>query len=336
MTVGAGTAVGARTAVGPGTRNAGGLPFIVGGSALWGTDALFRRGLALDLPATTVVFLEHVLLTLLTLPVLLRARRRLRALRWRDWVAILLIGAGSSAGATVLFTAAFAYGDPNAPLLLQKLQPVVAVLGARVLLGERLLPRYGMFFGLAVGAAYLITFPDPTAVTVARLTPALLASGAAALWGLGTVLGRRLSTALDPAELTAVRFAVGLPASALLVAFVGGRPGFTAAAIADLPALLLLALIPGLAALALYYHGLSRTPASLATLGELAFPLSALVVNYVAFGATVSPTQALGVLLLSVTIALMSALARRGSRPLGVEDPLAGGPAQPAGLPVRP
>ena len=32
------------------------------GAGLWGTDALFRRGLALELPASTVVFWEHLIL----------------------------------------------------------------------------------------------------------------------------------------------------------------------------------------------------------------------------------------------------------------------------------
>lgn len=36
-------------------------------AALWGSDALFRRGLALELPSSTVVVYEHALLVVLTL-----------------------------------------------------------------------------------------------------------------------------------------------------------------------------------------------------------------------------------------------------------------------------
>ena len=43
--------------------------------------------------------------------------------------------AGASAVATALFTQAFRYGDPVTPLVLQKLQPVIAVVAAALLLG---------------------------------------------------------------------------------------------------------------------------------------------------------------------------------------------------------
>ena len=51
-----------------------------------------------------------------------------------------------------------------------------------------LLPRYGVYFVVAVGSAYLISFSDPFNVSVSELAPALYAIGAAVLWGLGTVL----------------------------------------------------------------------------------------------------------------------------------------------------
>jgi drug/metabolite transporter (DMT)-like permease len=190
---------------------------VAGAAALWGTDALFRRGLALELPAAAVVFVEHAILVALTLPLLLRGVRAARSFTVRDWVALLVIGVGASATATVLFTQAFTYGNPTTPLLLQKLQPLIAVVGARLLLGERLMPRYALYFFAALAGAYLISFPDPLDVTVDALAPALLAIGAAALWGMGTVLGRHLSIKIDFGSLTALRFAVGLPAAAVLL-----------------------------------------------------------------------------------------------------------------------
>ena len=88
-----------------------------------------------------------------------------------------------------------------------------------------------------------------------RVAPALLAVGAAALWGMGTVLGRRMSSKLDFQALTAWRFTIGLPASWLiwtvetdgLVAPLSGN---------DTAAIVLLAMIPGLAAMLMYYRGL--------------------------------------------------------------------------------
>ena len=282
-------------------------------AALWGSDALFRRGLALELPSSTVVVYEHAILVVLTLPLLVKAIRTLRGYDAKDWAALIVIGAGASAVATLLFTAAFRYGDPTTPLLLQKIQPLVAVGGASLLLGERLLPRYGLYFVVAVAGAFLISFPDPTSVTIAAAAPALLAVGAAALWGLGTVLGRHLTAKTDFKSLTALRFAVGLPAAAAFVLLDQGSPGFVAVRASDLIPLFLLALIPGLLALLLYYRGLGTTPASLATLAELAFPLSAVTINYIAFDATLTGTQWLGLGVLTATITVMSLLSRRRS-----------------------
>jgi len=81
----------------------------------------------------------------------------------------------------------------------------------------------------------------------------------------------------------------------------------------------LLALIPGLLGLLLYYRGLRETPASAATLAELAFPISAITINYLAFEATLVASQWVGVFVLSVTIAAMGLASSRGSRAIGIE-----------------
>jgi drug/metabolite transporter (DMT)-like permease len=299
----------------------GGFLFVAAGAALWGTDAVFRRGLALDLPAATLVFAEHAVLVLVTAPLLWRHRAHLRNLGSVDWLAAVIIGAGSSALATILFTSAFRYGDPTTPLLLQKVQPLIAVAAARLLLGERLLPRYAWFLAAGLSGAYLVAFPDPTAVSVAALTPALLAVGAAALWGLGTVLGRRLAPKLPFAVLTSLRFAIGLPAAGLLMSLGSSNSAGPLVRWVDIPGVVALALIPGLLALLLYYRGLRTTPAAAATIAELAFPLTAAGLNYFVFGTVLTVSQWFGVSCLAGTIGVMSWLSRVGhEESLGVRS----------------
>ena len=292
-------------------------------AATWASDGLFRRGLALELPAGTVVMVEHVLLVLITLPLLVRALPVTKGFNRGDWLSLVLIGAGASALATVLFTEAFAHGDPNTPLLLQKLQPLFAIGGATILLGERLLPRFGIYLLAALGGAYLISFPEPLNVSISALTPALLALGAAGLWGLGTVLGRRLTAKVAFGQLTALRFAVGLPATVAIVLVQDGGAALPSIDRQDAFALLLLALIPGLLGLLLYYRGLRDTPASAATLAELAFPVAAITINYIAFDATLVTTQWIGVAILSGAIATMGIASSGGLRSIGIELPAA-------------
>ena len=306
-----------------------GFLLVAFGAALWGTDALFRldlvfdnTGLAFELPTAVVVFWEHVILAVLTLPLVVRFIRRKPQLSRPDILALLVVGVGSSALATMLFTQAFTYGNPTTPLLLQKLQPVVAILGAQVLLSERLLPRFGIYFLSAVGGAYLISFSDPTNVGIDEYMPALYAIGAASLWGLGTVLGRRLTAKIAPSDLTGLRFAIGLVGAGVFVVLKGEASSAASIGAGDIAQVLLLALIPGLAALTIYYQGLARTPASAATLAELAFPLTAIFVNWWAFQRTPDGSQWIGIAILATTIVVMGMKSHGKTDGLGVKAPM--------------
>jgi DME family drug/metabolite transporter len=260
--------------------------------AMWGIDGLLRVPLLADTPVSVIVLAEHAILVLATIPFLRGALPVLRRLSGPDWLALIVVGAGASAVATALFTQSFSYGEINATLLLQKLQPAIVLLAAWWILKERPLRRYWAFFLPAVGGAWLMTFRDPFDVSVTEVKPALFALGAAVLWGLGTVLGRRLIPQIEFKQLTALRFLVGLPAAAIVVTVlsdwggVGRLRGDDFLDVATMPngvslpgGLLLVAAIPGLLALLSYYRGLRTTPAISATLAELAFPLTALLVN---------------------------------------------------------
>lgn len=272
-------------------------------TAMWGTDALWRMPLATELPAGTVVFWEHLLIVAILSPLLPRAWRAFLRCGARERAAVLVIGAGSSALATALFTAAFQYGDAVTPLVLQKLQPVFAALASFALLGERLRRRYFLFAVPALVGAWMLAFENPLDIEVSQVKPAALAVGAAVLWAAGTVLGRLLSRVLSTWEVTTLRFAVGLPAAGVIL-LVQGHP--VAAGVGNLPGLLLLALIPGLIALSLYYFGLQTTPAARATLAELSFPATAAIVGVGVLGKDLTATQWVGFLLVVGMVAALS------------------------------
>lgn len=79
--------------------------------------------------------------------------------------------------------------------------------------------------------------------------------------------------------------------------------------------IVLLALFPGLLALALYYRGLGRTPASRATLAELTFPLTAVVVGVAALGARPTPSQWVGFVIVLVCVVSLALHEQRSERP---------------------
>lgn len=269
---------------------------------MWGTDALLRRPLAQSTQAATIVFGEHLILVAVLLPVVVVALPALWRAGPRFIAAAIVIGAGSSALATILFTEAFVRGDPVTPVVLQKLQPLIAVSLAAALLGERPRPRFGLFLLGGLAGAWLMAFPRPFDVSAHGREPALFALAAAALWALGTVLGRFLSRRLPFQQITALRFAFGLPA-ALAAVLVLGAPA--TASWHDELFIAILALVTGLVAILLYYYGLRRTTASVASVAELSFPVVAIAVGYLAFDATLTSTQFAGVVLTSLVVLVL-------------------------------
>jgi drug/metabolite transporter, DME family len=281
-------------------------------AAMWGTDGLLRQPLAGQLPAATVVFWEHLLIVAVLLPFLPSAVRAFRGATVRERTALVVIGAGASAVATALFTQAFRYGDPVTPLVLQKLQPVIAVVAAGFLLGERMRRGYWYFAVPALIGAWLMAFADPLSAAPQALAAALLAVGAAVLWAVGTVLGRMVSVRIPSRDVTVLRFAIGLPASAVVLLAQGAPVAVTPAQFGPL---VLLALVPGLLGLTLYYVGLRSTAAARATLAELAFPVTAALIGVGLLGTQLAASQWLGLLIVVVSVTALG-LRERSRRPV--------------------
>src|SRR5215211_1420613 len=281
-----------------------GVALIAAAAVLWGTDALYRKPLAESTSAATIVFGEHVVLVLLTLPLVVPALRALFGAGTRYVLAGIAVGAGASAVATILFTQAFVHGDPITPVVLQKVQPIVAIAAARVILGEQPRARFAWFVLPALLGVWLIAFPHPFDVHATGLQPIALALGAAVLWGLGTVFGRYLARRLAFEHVATVRFSFGLVASAIVLPILGA-PAF--ASWHDTLWIAYLALVTGALALSLYYIGLKRTPAMVASIAELAYPVTAVIVGYIAFDVTLRWTQWLGVVLTVGVVSLLPA-----------------------------
>jgi len=282
-----------------------GVALVAVAAALWGLDAWIRAPLAQTTDVATIVFGEHLVLVLLTLPFLAAALRSVLRLGTRHLLAAIVIGAGSSAVATILFTQAFVDGhDYVTPVVLQKVQPVIAVLAAGVILGERPRARFAFYFVPALIGVWLMGVAHPFHPTVHGLKPTLYALAAAVLWALGTVLGRYLARDMRFEHVATLRFAFGLPAAAIAL-LVLGAPAF--ASVHDSFWIAVLAFVTGFLALGLYYYGLQVTPAAIATMAELAFPVSAILVGYFKFGQTLTGWQWVGVALTSLIVVLLPA-----------------------------
>jgi drug/metabolite transporter, DME family len=286
-----------------------GVVLIAVAAALWGTDPIIRKTMSGTTSATTIVFGEHVILVLCTLPFLLPALRAVFRAGWRYVTAAVVVGAGASAVATILFTdALIGHSDYITPVVIQKIQPFIAIGAAALLLGERARPDFWWFFLPAVVGFWLVNQPSPLHPSAQGLVVVAEATGAAVLWALGTVLGRYLSRELEFQHVLSLRFFFGLIASAFALR-VMHEPAYSNGH--DTVLILYLALVTGLLALGLYYYGLQRTPAMVASLAELTYPAVAIVAGIYAYGQHLNWTQWLGVALIIGSVTLLPVRRRR-------------------------
>jgi drug/metabolite transporter (DMT)-like permease len=296
-----------------------GVLLVALGAALWGTDAVLRVPLLEVMSPPAIVLSEHLVLLLYSVPAVALGWRIFLNLRSSQWIALLVIAWGGSALATLLFTAAFALGNPTVVILLQKTQPLFAIVLAHILLHERLRWAYWPCFAVAVVGAYLISFDglvEPLeALGSVQALAAALTLGAAMLWGSSTVLGRFVLKDMPFHTLTGARLLLALPVLWAIVLTQGSLGEIGTGFAAEPARVVLLALVPGLLGLLLYYRGLSGTKASYATLAEISFPASAVALNWIFLGVGLGLNQVLGFVLLWGAILLLGHLNARDPAP---------------------
>ena len=317
-----------------------GVLLIFGACTLWALDTLIRYPLLFSgVSPWTIVWLEHAILVAVMAWWLVPALGQGRFAR-RTWLGFLVIGGLGSGLGTVAFTQAFGLINPSVVILIQKLQPAVAVTLAAVLLRERIDRRFLGAFALCLAGSLMIAWHD--------LAPALdgaawsgeersrLVAGyactlfAVLAWGSATVFGKQLSMrGMTTPELMGGRFLVGfLVLTPCLFAF--GAPGAAAdPAVASKVALMVA--LAGLGGMALYYLGMKRLPARTTAIAEMFFPVAAVTINWLApqVEATLSPLQIAGAVVLLAGSAFV-ALTQADDGRAGGETVIDGAAAAPA------
>ena len=277
---------------------------------LWSFDGFLRQELY-AVSSFLVVTLEHALGALLFLPLLIKAWPEIKTLGQRGWISILWISIGGGVLGTFFYTKALSYLnyiDLSVVVLLQKLQPLFAISLASIILKEKLSQR---FIGLAIIAmigGYLVTF-GTTSISDwddKTIIAALLATLAAFSWGSSTVLGKHALNRLPFTVVTALRLSV--TAVVAMIILVSTTKGVDAISLTSMQwrNLIIIVMSTGALALFIYYYGLKHLPASHTTLYELAWPLSAVFLDWIVRGRMLSPAQFLGAGILLAAMILLA------------------------------
>lgn len=281
-------------------------------AALWGFDGVVLTPRLHAVPVLFVVFLLHAVPFVLMQPALGRSWAKLGRLAPGELATLALVsGVGGVTGTLAIVKALFLvdFNQLSVVVLLQKLQPVFAILLAALLLGERVTRRFLGWAAVAVTGGYFLTFGlhGPEVDLDGQATQAALwAVVAAASFGAATVLGKKLLGSLDFWTATFGRYGMTTAITGLALVATGAGFPFADVSRTHWIVILIIGLTTGTGAIALYYWGLTRVRAITATICELSLPLSAVVFDYLVNGSRLGPVQWLGGALLIGAITRVS------------------------------
>jgi drug/metabolite transporter (DMT)-like permease len=178
--------------------------------------------------------------------------------------------------------------------LLQKLQPVFAIILAKVLLKEKFGQNFLFWAITAFVGGYFLTFEFNLPVMVhggMMLPAAFYAVLAAFSFGSATVFGKRVLNKVSFRTALFYRYGLTTGIMFLIVLFNGRFDQFAKTTPTNWTFFIIIGLTTGSGAILLYYYGLRYISANVATMAELCFPIASVVFDYVFNGNVLSPIQ---------------------------------------------
>lgn len=285
---------------------------IITAALLWALDGVIRRYLY-SLPPVTIIFFEHLIGTILLFPFFARTIFKVKFSK-REWFLLILVSILSGLLGTLFFTTALLkvnFISFSVVFLLQKLQPIFAILSARIFLKEKFKKGYLPFALLALISAYFVTFSNGIVnlnTGEGTVVAALFALGAAVFWGTSTTFSKMLLTDIRPEISTFYRFLITTILSFILIFILGKSSSIDDVTLNQYGFLSLIAVSTGMVALLIYYRGLKRTPVHVATILELIFPLVAIIIDMKLYGNVLSITQWIAAVFLIFSVYKISKL----------------------------
>lgn len=260
-----------------------GWVWILLAAVMWAGDGFLRRSLYV-LPSEVIVFCEHVIGSLILLPFVYKQMLSQKMTRF-DFKWLFLVSLFSGLLGTLWFTQALAkvnFISVSVVYLIQKLQPIFAILSARIILKEKLHSHFWIWATLALIFGYFITFPlgkvnwDTGSGTA---WAGVLALGAAVAWGSSTAVSKKLLVDRSYEWVLGWRFLLTTFLSGLLVVFSQKSSSLFNLQLNHIYYFVMIAVSTGMLATLFYYRGLKSTKVQVTTILELVFPALVVLVD---------------------------------------------------------
>ncbi|MCK9282115.1 MAG: DMT family transporter [Melioribacteraceae bacterium] len=286
--------------------------FVIIAASLWGIDGIILRPALYNLPVPLVVLIETSIAAILLTPILALRLKSIKQLKLKDWIAFMGVALLGGAIGTMAITKALFYVNfvnLSVVILIQKLQPVFALTFAALFLKERLPKEFFLWAAFAIVGAYLMTFGFKLPILTTG-DKTILAAGlsiiAAASFGSSTVLSKRALKNVSYETGTYLRFSITALIMLIINIFMNDFGSVSQINFHQWIIFLVIALTTGGIAIVFYYYGLKRISASVATICELAFPLTAVILEYFIHQNILSAVQWFGVTILLLSIIKVS------------------------------
>ncbi len=288
-----------------------GPALVIAGASMWGLETYWRIPLGKKLDSDILVFHEHWMGFVLTAPFLLLGARALRTVSRKAIVSMIGSGVLGSALGTVCFTEALSLLNSSLANLLLNVQPVISVLVSWVWLRERPRARFYPWAAVALACGVAMAWSSGPVESPHRLTLGLLFITATAFcWGASTTFGRAAMMEIDFKTGVALRYLIGALATLAIAAIHGHLGERLRWAVATNPETLRqmggLLLVAAITPTFLYFAGLARTRASVATFAEMAQTFASLIITWGVLGDALAPHQAVAGVLLLVAVVFIN------------------------------
>ncbi len=264
---------------------------------LWGMDGIIFTPKLYNLNVLFVVFVLHLIPFLIMNLFLYKRYKYLQTLDRSEFIALFLVALfGGALGTWAIVKALFLvnFQSLSIVVLLQKLQPIFAIALAHLLLKEVVKPSFYIWGGLALVAGYFLTF----GFSIPQLSSdkhsvyaAMFAILAAFSFGASTVFSKKILNKLDFITATFYRYGTTSLITLFLVFVSGHLFDFEYITHNNWLYIALISITSGSTAIFIYYYGLKKIKASLATIMELFFPISAIFFDYFVNGHVLNLVQ---------------------------------------------
>ncbi len=279
---------------------------IIIAAILWALDGIIRRSL-FNLPPIIIVFYEHFIGALILFPFIIKEFKKNKLTR-NDFFLLIFVSLLSGVLGTLWFTTALLkvnFISFSVVFLLQKLQPIFAILTAVIFLKEKITKKYFKWAGLALLSAFFVTFKNGYInfqTGSETIIAALYAFGAAFAWGSSTTFSKMILKDKSHVFITGMRFLLTTILAFFGVLLIGQKLMLFKPTASQFTRFIFIAISTGMVALLIYYKGLQKTEAKISTILELVFPMLAIFIDAVLYKNFLSPTQyiASGFLLYSI------------------------------------